>query len=95
MFSKLTKCISTGISNFADFSQSQLLRALSKKYPDFLEVLEVLESIDGPQNVDEVESPDDQDDGRWHQMLLTIGTYPILFFTKKSLKKVVKICLHF
>ena len=74
MFAKLTKCLSTGISNFADFSQTQLLRALSKKYPDFLEVLEVLESIDGPpQNEDEVESPDNQTDGRWRPMVLTIG----------------------
>lgn len=72
MFSKLTKCLSTGLSNFADFSQTQLLKALSKKYPDFNEVLEVLESIDGPPaNVDEVESP--EDDGRWRPMVLTIG----------------------
>ena len=78
MFAKLTKCLSTGISNFADFSQTQLLRALSKKYPDFLEVLEVLESIDGPpQNEDEVESPDNQTDGRWRPMVLTIGIYRI------------------
>ena len=56
----------------ADFSQAQLLKALSKKYPDFNEVLEVLESIDGPPaNVDEVESP--EDDGRWRPMVLTIG----------------------
>ena len=75
MFSKLTQCLSTGVSNFTDFSQKQMLRVLAKKYPDFLEVLDVLEALDGPEK-DEVEGAAEvQDDGRWRPMLLTMGKF--------------------
>ena len=73
MFAKLTKCLSTGLSNIAEFSQTQMLKALSKKYPDFLEVLEVLEGINGNPAIEVDGSGEVEDDGRWRPMLLTMG----------------------
>ena len=83
MFAKLTQCLSTGVSNFTDFSQKQMLRVLSKKYPDFLEVLDVLEALDGPEK-GEVDgaTAEVEDDGRWRPMLLTMGNFQRLVCNK-------------
>jgi len=77
MFKKLTSCLSTGLSKVADFSQTQMLDALSRRYPDIQEVLDVLEKITGAQN-EAIEGPsgeteDVPDDGKWRPILLTMG----------------------
>jgi len=78
MFKKLTSCLTTGLSKVVDVSQTQIIDALSRRYPDIGEVLEVLEriknesneAIEGPSSVETEEAVDD---GRWRPILLTIG----------------------
>ena len=50
MFKKLTSCLSTGLSKVVDVSQTQIIDALSRRYPDIGEVLEVLERIKNESN---------------------------------------------
>jgi len=78
MFKKLTSCLSTGLSKVVDVSQTQIIDALSRRYPDIGEVLEVLERIKNESNEaiggpSSVETEEAVDDGRWRPILLTIG----------------------
>jgi len=78
MFKKFTSALSSGLDKVVDYSQAQILVALTKRYPDIGEVQELLalisnesnEAIEGPEGADE---EDVVDDGKWRPILLTVG----------------------
>ena len=73
MFKKLTSCLSSGLTKALDYSQTQMLDTLSRRYPDIGEVLEVLERLQGKEAIEGPSDEVDQDDGRWRPILLTVG----------------------
>ena len=50
MFKKFTSALSTGLDKVVDYSQAQILVALTKRYPDIGEVQELLAHISNESN---------------------------------------------
>ena len=50
MFKKFTSALSTGLDKVVDYSQAQILVALTKRYPDIGEVQELLALISNESN---------------------------------------------
>ena len=50
MFKKFTSALSTGLDKVVDYSQAQILVALTKRYPDIGEVQELLTLISNESN---------------------------------------------
>ena len=50
MFKKFTSALSTGLDKVVDYSQAQILVALTKRYPDISEVQELLAHISNESN---------------------------------------------